>query len=132
MDSIWVEVFLIGVSILANAFFAGSKIALVSARPSRLSQLRAQGVPGAEIALTLKKDPDAFLATIQMAITLVGTLASAVGGAAAEALTPRLQALGLPGAWGRSVALAIVVLAIAFVSLLIGELTPKALALRNP
>ncbi len=84
MDSIWVEIFLIGVSILANAFFAGSEIALVSARPSRLSQLRAQGVPGAEIALTLKKDPDAFLATIQMAITLVGTLASAVGGAAAR------------------------------------------------
>ena len=53
MDSIWVEIFLIGVSILANAFFAGSEIALVSARPSRLSQLRAQGVPGAEIALKL-------------------------------------------------------------------------------
>ena len=99
MDSIWVEIFLIGVSILANAFFAGSEIALVSARPSRLSQLRAQGVPGADVAEALKKDPDAFLATIQMAITLVGTLASAVGGAAAaEALTPRLQALGLPGA----------------------------------
>ena len=90
MDSIWVEVFLIGVSILANAFFAGSEIALVSARPSRLSQLRARGVPGADVAEALKKDPDAFLATIQMAITLVGTLASAVGGAAAaEALTPR-------------------------------------------
>src|SRR6266403_1288141 len=110
MDSIWVEVFLIGVSILAHAFFAGSEIALVSARPSRLSQLRARGVPGADVAEALKKDPDAFLATIQMAITLVGML----------------------GAWGRSVALAIVVLAIAFVSLLIGELTPKALALRNP
>ena len=133
MDSIWVEVFLIGVSILANAFFAGSEIALISARPSRLSQLRAHGVPGADVAETLKKDPDAFLATIQMAITLVGTLASAVGGAAAaEALTPRLQALGLAGAWGRSIALAIVVLAIAFVSLLVGELTPKTLALRNP
>src|SRR5229473_2878239 len=106
MDSIWVEIFLIGVSILANAFFAGSEIALVSARPSRLSQLRAHGVRGADVAETLKKDPDAFLATIQMAITLVGTLASAVGGAAAaEALTPRLQALGLAGAWGRSAAL---------------------------
>src|ERR1700720_1120670 len=96
MDSIWVEIFLIGVSILANAFFAGSEIALVSARPSRLSPLRAQGVPGAEIALSLKKDPDAFLATIQMAITLVGTLASAVGGAAAaEAPTPPVQGRGL-------------------------------------
>jgi putative hemolysin len=133
MDSIWVEILLIGVSILANAFFAGAEIALVSARPSRLSQLRAHGVRGAEAAAALKKDPDAFLATIQMAITLVGTLASAVGGAAAaEALTPRLQAVGLPGAWGRTIALGFVVLVIAFVSLLIGELTPKALALRDP
>src|SRR5260370_33430843 len=101
MDSIWVEVFLIGVSILANAFFAGSEIALISARPSRLSQLRAHGVPGANVAETLKKDPDAFLATIQMAITLGGTLASAVGGpAAAEAPTPRRQAPALSAGGG--------------------------------
>src|SRR5260370_708000 len=66
MDSIWVEVFLIGVSILANAFFAGSEIALVSARPSRLSQLRARRVPGADVAEALKKDPDAFLPTIPL------------------------------------------------------------------
>src|SRR5260370_3884169 len=133
MDSIWVEVFLIGVSILANAFFAGSEIALISARPSRLSQLRAHGVPGADVAETLKKDPDAFLATIQMAITLVGTLASAVGGAAAaEALTPRLQALGLARGWGPSIAPATLVLAIAVLSLLIRELTPTAPRLRQP
>ena len=132
-NSIWVEIFLIGVSILANAFFAGSELALVSARPSRLSQLRAEGVSGAETAEALKKDPNAFLATIQIAITLVGTPTSAVGGtAAAEALTPWLQGVGLPGAWGRSASLATVVLVIAFASLVIGELTPKALALRNP
>ena len=132
---IWVEIVLIGVSILANGFFAGSEIALVSARPSRLSQLRSEGLPGAAVAEQLKRDPDRFLATIQIAITVVGTLASAVGGAAAvEALTPRLQGLALPGAekWGGPVALGSVVLVISFVSLVIGELTPKALALRNP
>jgi putative hemolysin len=133
MDSIWVEIVLIGVSILANAFFAGSEIALVSARPSRLSQLRAQGVRGAETAERLKRDPDALLATIQIAITLVGTLASAVGGAAgAEALTPWLQGIGLPGGWARTLSLTLVVLVIAFVSLVVGELTPKAVALRDP
>ncbi len=135
MDSIWVEIVLIGVSILANAFFAGSEIALVSARPSRLSQLKGEGVAGAGEAADLKRDPDRFLATIQIAITVVGTLASAVGGAAAaEALTPRLQGSGLPGAetWGPPVSLGIVVLLISFVSLVVGELTPKALALRNP
>ncbi len=133
MDSIWVEIVLIGVSILANAFFAGSEIALVSARPSRLGQLRAQGVRGAETAERLKRDPDALLATIQVAITLVGTLASAVGGAAgAEALTPWLRDAGLPGGWAQTVSLALVVLVVAFVSLVIGELTPKAVALRDP
>jgi putative hemolysin len=133
MDSIWVEIVLIGVSILANAFFAGSEIALVSARPSRLGQLRAQGVRGAETAERLKRDPDALLATIQIAITVVGTLASAVGGAAgAEALTPWLQDLGLPGGWARTLSLSLVVLVIAFVSLVVGELTPKAVALRDP
>ncbi|HEU4437964.1 MAG TPA: hemolysin family protein [Methylomirabilota bacterium] len=135
MDSIWIEIVLIGVSILANAFFAGSEIALVSARPSRLNQLKSEGVAGAAGAVELKRDPDRFLATIQVAITVVGTLASAVGGAAAvEALTPRLQGSGLPGAekWGGPVSLGLVVLVISFVSLVVGELTPKALALRNP
>ncbi len=135
MDSIWIEVVLIAVSILANAFFAGSEIALVAARPSRLAQLRGEGVAGAALAEALKRDPERFLATIQIAITLVGTLASAVGGAAAvEALTPWLQGLALPGArqWGGPVSLGLVILLIAYVSLVIGELTPKALALRNP
>ena len=133
MDSIWVEIVLIGVSILANAFFAGSEIALISARPSRLGQLRAQGVRGAETAERLKRDPDALLATIQIAITLVGTLASAVGGAAgAEALSPWLQGIGVPAGWARTISLALVVLVIAFASLVVGELTPKAVALRDP
>jgi putative hemolysin len=135
MDSVWVEVILIGVAILFNGFFAGSEIALVSSRPSRLSQLRSEGVPGAAGAEALKRDPDGFLAAIQIAITLVGTLASAVGGAAAVgALTPWLESLALPGAtrWGGPVALGLVVLSITFATLVIGELTPKALALRDP
>lgn len=135
MDTVWVEMVLVAVSILANAYFAGSEIALVSARPSRLAQLRDERVRGAEAALDLKRDPEAFLATIQIAITLVGTLASAVGGVAAvEALEPRLRALPVPGAerWGGVAALGIVIFLITFVSLVVGELTPKALALRNP
>jgi putative hemolysin len=135
MDTIWVEMVLVIVSILANAFFAGSEIALVSARPSRLAQAREERVRGADIALTLKRDPEAFLATLQIAITLIGTLASAVGGVAAvEALEPSLRALPVPGAdrWGGVVALGIVVFLLTFASLVVGELTPKALALRNP
>ena len=135
MDGIWIELVLIGVSIVANGFFAGSEIALVSARPSRLAALRDQGLAGAAVAAELKRDPERFLATIQIAITLVGTLASAVGGATAvDALQPWLESLDLPGAsrWGGAVALGIVILLITFFSLVLGELTPKSLALRNP
>ena len=97
MESVWIEVVLIAVAIVANGFFSGSEIALVSARPSRLAQLRDERVPGAERALLLKRDPDTFLATVQIAITLVGTLASALGGATAVgALTPWIAELPGP------------------------------------
>lgn len=135
MDTLWLDLALIAAAILANGFFAGSEIALVSARRARLAQLRASGVAGAGRALALKDDPETFLATIQIAITLVGTLAGAVGGAAAiEAVTPWLERLPLPGAtrWGQPLALAGAILAITYVSLVLGELVPKSLALRNP
>jgi putative hemolysin len=133
MESIWVELVLIVVAILANGFFAGSEIALVSARASRLGQLRQAGVRGAATALTLKERPETFLATIQIAITLVGVLASAVGGATAVAvLTPFLVESGVSPAWARSLALGIVIVLITYTSLILGELTPKAIALRDP
>ena len=131
MDTLWVEIVLIVVGILANGFFAGSEIALVSARISRLAQLREEGVAGAATALRLRESPEAFLATIQVAITTVGTLASAVGGATAvRALTPLLETAGL-GRAAQPVALAIVIAVITYVSLVIGELVPKAIALRD-
>jgi putative hemolysin len=132
MDTLWVEIVLIVVGITANGFFAGSEIALISARISRLAQLRDEGVAGAATALRLRESPDAFLATIQVAITTVGTLASAVGGATAvRALTPLLEDLGL-GRAAPPVALALVIAVITYVSLVIGELVPKAIALRDP
>jgi putative hemolysin len=132
MDTIWVEIVLVLVAIVANGFFSASEISLVSARTSRLVQLQTQGVHGAARALKLKQTPDRFLATIQIAITLVGTLASAVGGATAvEALTPVLVSLGAGAAAG-AIALACVIVVITYVSLVIGELVPKAIALRDP
>ncbi len=135
METIWLEMILILVAILANGFFAGSEIALVSARPARLAQLQDESVRGAATAVALKRAPESFLATIQIAITLVGTLASAVGGATAiEALTPWFERLPVPSAaaWGEPLALGLVILAITYVSLVLGELVPKALALRDP
>jgi putative hemolysin len=135
MNTLWIELTLVIVAILANGFFAASEIALVSSRSGRLAQLRAEHVPGASTALKLKESPETFLATIQIAITLVGALASAVGGAAAvEELGPWLSGLPVPGAstWGEPVALALVIVVITYFSLVFGELTPKALALRSP
>ncbi len=135
METPWIELTLVIVAILANGFFAGSEIALVSARISRLAQLRAERVPGASAAIKLKESPEIYLATIQIAITLVGALASVVGGAAAaEQLGPWFSALPLPGApaWGEPVALGLVIVGITYFSLILGELTPKAVALHHP
>ena len=128
---IGLELGLIALGILLNGFFAASEIALVSARVSRLRAMRA---PAASVAaaLRLKESPETFLATVQIGITLVGTLASAVGGAAAvEALTPVLVELGL-GRAAQPLALGVVVLVITYASLVVGELVPKAIALRDP
>jgi putative hemolysin len=123
------ELMLILVAIALNGFFAASEFALVSSRISRLTSLP---TAGASLALRLKQSPDTFLATVQIGITLVGTLASAVGGATAvDALTPLLRELGL-GEAAQPVALGLVILALTYLSLVLGELVPKAVALRNP
>jgi putative hemolysin len=128
---IGLELSLIALGIVLNGFFAASELALVSARVSRLKALRAPSA-GVAAAIRLKESPDTFLATVQIGITLVSTLASAVGGATAvEALTPFLAELGL-GQTAQPVALGVVVLAITYASLVVGELVPKAIALRDP
>jgi putative hemolysin len=123
------ELILILLAIFLNGFFAASEIALVSARISRLASLRAGS---AAVAVRLKESPETFLATVQIGITLVGTLASAVGGATAvDALTPVLRELGL-GHAAQPLALGLVVVVLTYLTLVLGELAPKAIALRNP
>jgi putative hemolysin len=133
-DGFLLELVLVAVLILLNGFFAGAEIAVLSARAPRLRALAEAHSSGAGSALRLKADPDRFLATVQVGITLVGTLASAVGGgAASERLEPLIA--GLPTAWLRPlaepIAVAAVVLAIAYRSLVVGELVPKSLAIRH-
>jgi len=126
---IGVELTLIVLAIFLNGFFAASEIALVSARISRLAPLRAAS---AAVAMRLKESPETFLATVQIGITLAGTLASAVGGVtAADALTPVFHDLGL-GQAAQPLALGVVVVVLTYLSLVLGELAPKAIALRNP
>jgi putative hemolysin len=131
---LWLEVAFVGILILCNGFFAAAEIAMISARRSRVLQLAGTGDVRARHVLSLQDDPDRFLATVQVGVTFVGTLASAVGGAAAiRALSPLIREIPVPllRTIAEPAALAIVVVAITYTTLILGELVPKSLALRH-
>lgn len=133
INDFWFEAILILALIFANGFFAASEIAMIAMRKSRIDALVGKGVKSAAIVARLKDDPDRFLATVQIGVTLVGSLASAIGGAAAIGyLKPQIAALPLPlvARWSEAIALVIVVVPISYFSLVLGELVPKSLALR--
>ena len=128
-----VEILIILVLILINGFFALTELAVVSARPIRLQHLAERGNPGARAALWLAEDPGRFLSAVQIAITLVGILAGAFGGARLSGrLAEYLAGIPLFADIADGLALALVVGAITYLSLVIGELVPKRLALRHP
>ena len=132
-ESFWFEAAMIFLLILANGFFAASEIAMIATRKSRIDQLLEQGVKSAAAVARLKNDPDRFLATVQIGVTLVSTLAAAIGGAAAiDFVKPLIEALPLPfvAQWSEPLAILFVVLPVAYFSLVLGELVPKSLALR--
>ncbi|MFC2054735.1 hemolysin family protein [Chloroflexota bacterium] len=127
------DLLLIFILILLNGFFAASEIAVVSAREVRLQTRAEAGEKRARRALRLQRKPGEFLATVQVGITLVATLASAVGGVeAARRIAPLLEQVPLIAPYAEQIALAIVVLAISYATLLLGELVPKRLAIRQP
>ena len=126
------EIILILVLILANGFFAASEIAIVSARKGRLEQQAEQGSRGAAAALRLADDPSRFLSTVQVGITLFGTFAAVFGGAGiARVLQGYLESVPALAPYAPGMAPAIVALSISYLSLIIGELVPKRLALQN-
>lgn len=110
-----------------------SEIAVISARKSRLQQMAEAGDESARAAFQLANDPARFLSTVQIGSTLVGILAGAFGGATiAEQLGARLDAIPQIAPYGEAIGLGIVVLCITYLSLLVGELVPKRLALNSP
>ncbi len=118
--------------ILLNGFFAMSELAIVSSKPNRLQQLADAGSKGAERALQLLKDPTGFLSTVQIGITLIGIFAGAYSGATfAEPLSGVIEPLIGRTRTADIVAFAIVVVITTYLSLIIGELVPKRLALNN-
>ena len=127
------EIILIFILILVNAFLAMSEAALVASRKARLQQQASEGNKSSALALKLIEDPNIFLSTIQIGITLIGVLAGAVGGATiAESLAKALQNIPYIGEYSTSIALGIVVISITILTIWLGELVPKRLGLNSP
>jgi putative hemolysin len=129
VSGVWAQVGLVLVLILVNAAFAGSEVALISLREGQLRRLEAQGRRGRLVAL-LARDPNRFLSTVQIGITLAGFLASAA--AAVSLARPLVGPLGFLGAWAEPAAIVVVTILVTFASLVLGELAPKRIALQRP
>ena len=122
--------FIIVLLVLINGFFAMSELAVVSARKSRVEQMRDEGRRGAASALKLIEDPTGFLSTVQIGITLVGIFAGAFGGSTfAGPLAGIIEDWPLIGPYAGTVAFVAVVMVITYLSLVVGELAPKRFAL---
>lgn len=127
------EILIILLLIVANGLFSGAEIAIVSARRHRLQQLSEKGKRSAKVALRLADSPNEFLSTVQIGITLIGILSGAVGGATvARRLAPLLDRLPLLRPYSEGLSFGLVVAVITFLSVVIGELVPKRLALASP
>lgn len=127
------DIILISTLILLNGFFAASEIALISLRKSRVRHLVKTGHPSAKRVQHLQEEPERFLATVQIGVTLVGSLASALGGIIAiERIKPMLQSVPVDfiSKAAEPLAVGLVVSAIVYVTLVVGELVPKSLAIR--
>jgi putative hemolysin len=133
MSSVLIEIVVILLLTVINGVFALSEIAIVSGRKMRLQHLAGRGNARAKAALQLAIEPAEFLSTVQIGITLIGVLAGAFGGATlAEQLAAAIGGVPLLSEYAESIAIAVVVIGITYLSLVIGELVPKRIALNNP
>jgi putative hemolysin len=129
----WWDVLLILVLVAINGLLAMSELAVVSSRRTRLKAMARAGRRGAQTALDLAADPGRFLSTVQSGITLIAVISGAFSGAALGGPTgQRIAALGVPAETAESLGFALVIILTTYVSLVIGELVPKQIALRSP
>jgi putative hemolysin len=135
-DNLVLDLLVVVLLILLGGFFAASEIALITVRRSRLSQLADDGSAAARVAHGLTADPSRFLATIQLAITFLGFLASAAGAVALSGgladLVVLIPLVGISQAAAQTIAFIVITLLIALTSIIVGELVPKTLALSFP
>ena len=131
----WLLLSAIFILILLNGFFACAELAVLKSRRSRMQELAEKGDDRAKLVLQLQENSDRFLATVQIGITVLGATAAALGGVGSvELLKPAIERLpsGLSQTLAEFLAVGTVVLTISYLSLVLGELFPKSLALRNP
>jgi len=132
MSGVATEIAIVLLLILLNGLFAMAEIAVVSARRVRLQQMAIGGDRGAQVALQMAQSPNRFLSTVQVGITLVGIFAGAYGGARiAEPLAETLAEVSWLAPYAEGISLFIVVGAITFLSVVIGELVPKRIGLNS-
>ena len=127
----WTDLLIIAGLIVLNGVFAMSELAIVSARTARLRAAAQQGNGGAKIALELAAEPGKFLSTVQIGITLIGIVAGAYSGSSLGGpVGERLAAIGFPTGWAQEAGFAAVIAVTTYLSLVVGELVPKQVALR--
>jgi len=128
-----VELGIVTILIIVNGLLSMSELAIVSSRPARLAGLVERGVTGSRRALALASDPGKFLSTVQIGITLIGVLSGAFSGATLGLrLTAWLVEFGLSQGLADAIGVGVVVTVITYASLIVGELVPKQIALRDP
>lgn len=133
MFQLFVDIVLIFILIVLNGIFAMSEIALISARKSRLQHWADEGNKGAARALRMAEEPSHFLSTVQVGITLIGILNGAIGESAiADRLEAQIATFPELARYSKPISVALMVLLVTYFSLIIGELVPKRLAMRNP
>jgi putative hemolysin len=129
----WWDVIIILLLVFLNGLLAMSELAVVSSRRTRLKALARAGRRGAQTALDLAADPGRFLSTVQSGITLIAVISGAFSGAALGGpVAERLAWLGLPEETSRTLGFTLVIVLTTYLSLVIGELVPKQIALRSP
>lgn len=129
----WLDIIIIFLLILLNGFFALSEIAIVSARKNKLETERKRGSKGAQRALSLRAEPDNFLSSVQVGITLIGIINGAYGGQAfAVYLAPFFEQFPATAPFAEAIAMILVVFLITYLSIVVGELVPKTMALNKP
>ncbi len=126
-----INLVLVLIFVLVGGVFAATEMALVSLRPSQLARLEQEGTRGAKVA-SLARDPNTFLAAVQIGVTVAGFLSAAYGASTlAPDFAPALTGLGLSDGAADNIALVLMTLLIAYLSLVLGELVPKRFALQR-